>query len=238
MRAILALGAAASLWFGSQPVGAASLRVSPTAIEMVAPGRAAILRLRNDADNPIHVQLRVFRWAQRAGVETLEPATDIVASPPTTKLNSGVDYVVRLIRTGNKPLRSEESFRVLVDEIPLRSARRAGTVNMVIRHSIPIFVRPTEVEPPKLSWNVGTVGSSLLLTGQNSGQTRLKIHDLQLVQGSRTVADLKGLVGYVLGGSTMTFKIGAPAKLASGPVRLRAKSSNGPIETVVHVQGR
>lgn len=239
MRFILSVaGAIALLWAGLQSAGASSLRVSPTAIDMVAPSRTAVLRLRNDSSHPVHVQLRLFRWSQHGGVEKLEPTTDVVASPPTSKLDPGVDYVVRVVYVSKKPLRAEESFRVLVDEVPLRSARRAGTVNLVIRHSIPIFIRDANVKPPTVDWSIGVSGTSLLLAARNAGEGRLKLFDLHLSQGGRKIAARTGLLGYVLGGSEMTFKLDHSAKVAQGPIRLQARTNSGPIDTTASIKGK
>jgi fimbrial chaperone protein len=233
-----AAGALALLWINVQTVGAASLRVSPTSIDMVEPNRAAVLRLRNEATYPVHAQIRLFRWSQHDGVERLEPTTDVVASPPTTKLDPGIEYVVRVIHASKKPIRPEESFRILVDEIPVRSSRRPGTVNLVIRHSIPIFVRKADARPPKVDWSAGVSRGSLVLTARNSGEGRLKIHDLQLSQAGRRIAGRTGLLGYVLGGSVMTFELDVAGKIAPSPIRVQSRSDSGPIDASASIQGR
>jgi fimbrial chaperone protein len=233
-----AASALALLWIDVQTVGAASLRVSPTSIDMVEPNRAAILRLRNEAAHPIHAQIRLFRWSQRDGVERLEPTTDVVASPPTTKLDPGIEYVVRVIHASKKPIRPEESFRILVDEIPVRSSRRPGTVNLVIRHSISIFVRKADAQPPRVEWSAGLSRGSLVLTVRNSGDARLRIHDLQLSQAGRRIAGRTGLLGYVLGGSVMTFELDIAGKIGSSPIRIQSRSDSGAIDAFASIQGR
>jgi fimbrial chaperone protein len=127
---------------------------------------------------------------------------------------------------------------VLVDEIPVRSARRAGTVNLVIRHSIPIFIRGADIQPPKVTWSTGLSGSSIVLTARNAGQSRLKIYDAQLSQAGRKIAMHSGLLGYVLGGSVMTFKLDRARKVGGGPIRVQARSDNGPIDTTASIQSR
>ena len=66
---------------------AASLQVTPVMIEVAAPGAATTVKLRNDGATPLNAQIRVFRWSQVNGEDKLEPTTDVVASPPLTKLS-------------------------------------------------------------------------------------------------------------------------------------------------------
>jgi P pilus assembly chaperone PapD len=97
---------------------AAQLRVEPVSLELGAPAAAGILTLRNDDDVEVTAQTRVFRWSQSAGKETLEPTTDVVASPPTVTLSPHADYVVRVVRVTKQPVQGEENYRVFVDQIP------------------------------------------------------------------------------------------------------------------------
>ena len=85
----IVLAAIAALWGMPGPSFAAQLRVQPVLLELDAPAAAATLTLRNDEDAEIAVQTRVFIWRQSGGAETLEPTTDVVASPPTVKLAPG-----------------------------------------------------------------------------------------------------------------------------------------------------
>ena len=109
--------AAALLWLG-EASEAASLRVAPTTISLVAPDAASVLSLRNDDKRPINVQIRVFRWTQVDGVDRLEPARDVVASPPAARLAGGAATTVRIVRVSKAPVSGEESYRLLVDELP------------------------------------------------------------------------------------------------------------------------
>ena len=51
-------------WFAASGASAASLQVAPVLLEVVAPGAAATITLRNNGAKPIATQVRVFRWIQ------------------------------------------------------------------------------------------------------------------------------------------------------------------------------
>lgn len=214
---------------------ASSVSISPTRLEMTAPQAADVITLRNVDKNPVNVQIRVFRWSQVGGVERLEPTADVVASPPATRVAAGSEYLVRVVRVSKAPVAAEESYRVLVDEIPDPARMKAGTVSFNVRFSLPVFVKSPEATAPKIAWNLKRSDGGLVLSAVNSGDTRLKLSDVQLVQGGRNIADRKGLVGYVLGRGTMQFPIGNVKGLSSAPVALKAKSDAGALEANVSV---
>ncbi len=45
-------------------------------------------------------------------------------------------------------MRAEESYRVLVDELPDPSRKKAGTVALVLRYSVPVFFRNPDAKAP------------------------------------------------------------------------------------------
>ncbi|MBY8917085.1 molecular chaperone [Nitratireductor rhodophyticola] len=221
---------------GLSPSSAASLRVAPTTVDMIAPDSAAVLNLRNEANRPINVQVRVYRWTQEGGVDRLQPTRDVVASPPATQLPAGADYVLRIVRVARRPVQGEESYRVVVDELPDRARQRAGTVSLVVRHSIPVFFRSENAGAPQVAWSVSRSGATLMLVARNNGAGRLRLSDVRISQGARRIGRRDGLVGYVLGGATMQWPIGSAGSVGGGPAALRAQSHLGPVEATVPVR--
>jgi len=217
---------------------AASLRVAPTNLDLIAPDNAATLSLRNEDKRPINVQVRVFRWVQIEGTERLEPTTDVAASPPLTTVAANAEYVVRVVCTSKTPPKAEESYRVVVDELPSPERRQPGVVNLVLRYSIPVFFRSPEAAPPQVSWTVQSKGSALVLTAKNTGQRRLRIANLQLNAGASRIASRDGLLGYVLGGAAMQWTLPASRNnaIAGRAFTLSAQGDSGPINAPVVAQ--
>ena len=109
---------AACLLISAGTAEASSLSVSPTSIDVLAPQQAAALALRNGGDKPLNAQVRVFRWRQPGGEDVLEPAKAVVASPAIIEIKPGADYTIRIVRTSREPVKGEENYRVVVDELP------------------------------------------------------------------------------------------------------------------------
>ncbi|WP_187435744.1 fimbrial biogenesis chaperone [Bradyrhizobium hipponense] len=226
----------ACLW--AAPVEAASLRVAPTTLDLPAPDSAATLNLRNEDNRPINVQMRVFRWTQSGSADRLESTADVVASPPSQTLAPNADYVVRVVRVGKQPVVDEESYRVVIDELPDPARRRPGVVNLALRYSVPVFFRAPDVRQAQVSWTIGRSGNALAVTARNTGQQRLKIADLKVTDGAGQSVPLgKGLVGYVLGNATMQWSFPAHGTNLSGrAVTLSAQSDAGQINATAAVQ--
>jgi fimbrial chaperone protein len=220
---------------------ASQLRVEPILLELNAPAAAGTLILRNDEDADIIVQTRVFRWSQVDGQEILVPTTDVVASPPQVRLASYANYTVRIVRTSKQPVQGEESYRIVVDQLPRTEHQTQVSVRFLLRQLIPVFFRAPQLTPAKVSWSLTREHDTIVATASNAGDERLRIASLSLRDGGGSnVGFGNGLVGYVLGRSSMSFVVTkVPPKFgAAGPVRIDAVSNVGPISAAAPLQLR
>lgn len=223
---------AALVGWSVMPASAVSLQVQPALVDVAAPGQAATLTLRNPGTTPINVQLRVFRWSQANGTEKLEPTSDVVASPPATTLQPNTDYVVRVVRVDQRPVTGEESYRLLVDQLPDASQGKANTVKLLVRYSLPVFFTGEGRTEPAVSWSIRKRGNRIAVVAHNKGSGRLRISSLSVRDShGKTVSFGDGLVGYVLGRSTMEWV--APKRVSgfatSGSVVISGKGNEHPI---------
>jgi len=187
---------------------AASLRVSPILIDAGAQANTSIT-LSNRESRPLNAQVRVFRWSQKDGQEDLVPTSDVIASPPIISVGPHEDYVIRLQRTtGEEPV-NEESYRVVVDELPNPDRQRNGTVAVVLRYVVPAFFFSPDSTQPRLKWSLGQRNGHTVIVAENSGDKRMQLVNLSIKAGSKTVILEKGLAGYVLGHSRKEWALGA-----------------------------
>jgi fimbrial chaperone protein len=231
--------AALPCWIGVAV--AAQLRVEPVLLEMNAPAAAGTLALRNDEDSEVTVQTRVLRWSQNAGKEALEPTTEVVASPPAVTLAPGADYIVRVVRVSKQPVIREESYRIIVDQLPRMRRQQTRAVDLLIRQSIPVFFRERELKLPAVSWSISSDAGKLIVVASNSGDVRLRIASLRLKDSSgATISFGNGLVGYVLGQSSMSWVAPSNPRAfgSTGPVSITAETDKGPTHAVVQSPAR
>jgi len=223
------------------PAYAASIGVSPTLIAVNAGESVSGLRISNgDLDKSVSVQLRIVRWQQDASGDVYTPTESVAISPPFTHIEPGSENLVRIVRTTPLPLAGEESYRLLVDELPESGAQQAGTISLMVRHSVPVFFSSTNATPAQPQWQIGRAQQNgtdgWRVTVINHGDKRLRLANLDIRDHHGTlVAQHSGLLGYVLGHSRMSFFVARMDTSANVEVattlRLSVKSEYRAIDT-------
>jgi fimbrial chaperone protein len=207
--------------------GAGSLFVRPTTV-VFGPGEsAATVTVTNNGSAPMTAQLRLFAWDQQQNQDKLEQTGAVVASPPMLEIPAGSSQTIRLVRVQSAPATAQENYRLIVDEIPDRAIREAGTgVVVQLRYSVPVFVMPKPKQSANATVNASINGSSLVLDVANRGQAHAQISNVRLTYADGSTATVgAGLVGYVLPDKQRQWKLDLPAGPTSGvsPTRVRAQ---------------
>ncbi len=215
-------------------VEAAQIHVRPVTVQVMAPNAASRLTLKNLGHDAITAQVRVFRWIQKNGRDQLLPTREVVASPPLLRLRPGRENVVRIVRTTKRAVRGEESYRLIVDEIPDRRKVKNGVV-FAVRYSIPVFFSARNATPPRISWEAQRKGRRIVIRARNQGDRNARLSDMTISTGTGgVIARLKGLAGYVLGRSTKAWIVSA--RKVSGTLVIRGKRQNEPFTAKVRVR--
>ena len=239
---VIKIALTATLLLGASNLASAgSLQVEPVLVDVTAPGAASTVTLRNEGAAPINAQIRVFRWSLVDGQEKLEPTDDVVASPPSVTLTSKGQYIARIVRVSKRPVTGEESYRLLVDQLPDLSQQKNGAVNLLVRYSIPVFFGAPDKKSPTVAWSLAVKGDKVVLTARNNGDRRLRISALSLRDANgRSISFGNGLAGYALGQSTKSWTAPGSARgfATNGSASISAQSDNGPIQAVASVTGR
>lgn len=221
-RAGAALAVVAAAWSNSLP--AAVLQLAPIPVEIKAPQTAAVLSLGNRSSKDVALQTRVFRWTQEQGEDRLVPTTDVVVSPPIATVPGGQTLIVRAVRVTKQPPTAEETYRVLVDELPPEKRKAKGrSLQILMRYSVPLFISPEDAEAaePRLTWRLHRVADgSVRLAASNPGQRRVRLSNLQVRSSAGDAAMLAPgaeLNGYVLSGRSMHWTIKPPKDFPTPP---------------------
>jgi fimbrial chaperone protein len=236
MRSTVTALFAAAVAFAALPAGAGSLQVEPVLVDITAPGAASTVTLRNEGTTPIDAQIRVYKWSIVNGKEHLAPTNDVVASPPSVTLTPKGQYVARIVRTSKQPVVGEESYRLLVDQLPDLSQQRNGAVNLMVRYSIPVFFGASNKKNPTVAWSVATQGDKVTLTAHNSGDRRLRISALSLRDSNgKSLSFGNGLAGYALGQSAVSWTVPRHGFSPNGSISVVAQSDGGPIQAAASI---
>lgn len=233
---IFGLFAATTLVAAPAVAVATSLQVTPINIEVPAPGAASAITLNNPGTENINAQIRVFKWMQVNGLDELVATKDVVASPPAIKLQPGKKSVIRIVRLSKTPAAAEETYRLVVDEVPKPPKPGQAGVGFTVRHSIPVFFSKPGSDTD-LTWKASVRGGAIKLQADNAGGRRVRISGLKVVNGAgKTIKFGEGLAGYVLGQSSKYWILKGSKSVAAGAtIRIIAQGDNGPIEATAKV---
>jgi fimbrial chaperone protein len=213
------------------PACAASLQVSPVTLEIPPSGSTATVNLKNDGERPLSAQVRVVRWRQVEGQDDYEPTDAVVASPPLAEIAGNQTYTVRIVRADASAVAEEESYRLIVDELPTAASAGTRSVTLQLRYSIPVFFQAPDAGAPKLVWSFKKNNGRIVVTLRNDGGRHVRVSALKLKDRSgATVSFGAGLMGYALPHSEVQWT-SPPAKgLVGDTVAVNAMSDQGPID--------
>jgi fimbrial chaperone protein len=202
------LGVAAGLVvFGAAK--ASTLQVDPVSVRLTPQTRSAVMRLRNDGAEAVHVQVRAFRWQQQDGEDRLSATDALRVSPPIQAIPPGGEQIVRVLLAENLAPQAEETFRLIVDELPGAPASN-GRVRMLIRYSVPVTVRPDNLAPASLHFRLERGAGAPVLEARNSGGQSAQLSALRLTASSGNLIEVSsGLLGYVLPGQIKRWELAA-----------------------------
>jgi fimbrial chaperone protein len=226
IAAIFLLSAAATA-FGQ------ALSVAPVNISLEPNQKSAILSLTNRSESDMSIQIRVFAWNQTDNLDQLTETNAVIVSPPLATIAPGSNQVIRLLLR-HPAIGREDTYRILADQIP--SAGKAGTVQIVLRLSIPVFAEPEGKTAPHLQFHLESDGQKVFLVGVNDGTRHDALRETELTTSDgRKLKTDPGVLPYILAGVTRRWPIvaeGVPLKTGEA-LRLKAKRDSGSIDQEV-----
>jgi fimbrial chaperone protein len=207
---------------------ASGLQVAPILLEFADGETTQVLHVANSGEQPLRAQVRVFAWTQADGGERLRPDRDLAASPPLMELAPGQEQLVRIIRLRPQTPQREQAYRLFVDELPSPAGAGRPSVQLLLRHSLPVFVLPPGAKPASerrgrtdasmLAAEARAAGDGVVLSVRNAGERRVRLSQVVFEGTDGQQATLvPGLLGYVLAGQRMQWALQlAPKQLARG----------------------
>jgi fimbrial chaperone protein len=235
MKNIAAAVVAALVSAPVMPAGASSLEMMPVMVNVSAPAATSTITLQNVGADPINAQVRVFKWSQINGKDQLTPTRDVVASPPAVKIGMGKNSVIRIVRLAKTPVAGEETYRLVVDEVPKAPKQGKTGVGISLRYSVPVFFSSNDAVAD-LHWTATASGGQMRIAASNAGARHVRIADLQYAVGGKLVTVAAGLSGYVLGNGQRSWVVkGSKIAAPGSKIEIIAKGDNGPVDATVQV---
>ena len=191
------------------PAGAASFGLSPLGLAIGAQELSGSVVVTNNGSDEIVIQARPYAWSQ-SGTESRADTRDLILNPPIFKLAAGEQQLVRVASRAVPLAETERAYRVVFSEVPLPATNPQPGFRITVAMDIPVYIDPLKPANASVTWRVER--SSLI--GENAGGRRLRLRNVQLMDGERVVHTLPGLV--VLAHSRLDMELPVTASQARG----------------------
>lgn len=123
-----------------QPVYAVTLM--PLTLVMEQNKTVVSLHVRNDEAQAKIFEVQAFNWTQDGGDDVLEPASDLIVTPPIVKLAPGEEKIIRIgVMRKDASRAQEKAYRLLLRDItPIEV--EAGELHLRMQYLLPLFMSP------------------------------------------------------------------------------------------------
>ena len=206
---------------------AGQFSVNPVRVDLSPDSAIAALKVTNQGDQPVTLQIKTLFWSQENGQDTVVPSRDILASPPIFNLPAGAEQVVRVGLRINPAKGREHAYRVLFEEVlPPATADFRG-LRIALNISIPVFVTSGEELKAAPQWRVARTSSGVEVHVSNQGKAHYRASQIALISPSgKRLAGLEGNF-YVLPGLTRSWPVKLPTPPQPGTYRLDFETDSG-----------
>lgn len=217
------------------PAVAAEFTVTPVRIFMTPRDRAIAVTVTNDSAEEIVMQADLYSWKQKAdGTDDLALTEDLVLSPPILKVPGKSRQVVRLARLTPPPQTDEQTYRLVIREVPEARAQAGNQlgVQLSLAFSLPVFITPPGAKR-QLACDMARSGpETISVTCANNGKAYAQIRAIELLKPSGDRLASRETGGYILPGIRRTFDLKAPARVPGGPLKAQIGLDDGTVQAV------
>jgi fimbrial chaperone protein len=161
---------------------AGGFSVAPLGAELGAKTKAASFTVTNAGKEPLSFQVAVRKWIQDGtGNDVYEDTTkDLVVFPRQFEVPAGGKRIVRVGIEGAPPA-AEAAYRVFIEELPpaaSASQGRKGTVAVVGRFALPVFIVPAGAKSKLSIESAAAKGGTYSVKVSNAGASRVRLASL------------------------------------------------------------
>jgi fimbrial chaperone protein len=203
---------------------AANLSVYPLRVEFTGGKTGDALNLRNAGSEPILVQASVVKWSQKDGADQFEPTKEVLVAPALVEIPAGDTQVVRLALRRTADASAEQTYRLLLREVPRPVSANGPRLQIVVNISLPVFV-PATSAASTFSFESSTEGGNTLVL-RNAGSSHIQFKELDVSDASGKTVNYNTMF-YMLGQQTRKLELPATTKLGTGPWQIKAKTDRG-----------
>lgn len=226
----LVLAASGSAWCGS-------FTVNPVRIQVSSSRPNAIVLITNRDDQPLRLQAQVVAWKPDGEKDVYADSDDIVLNPPIATVEPHQTQFIRLGLRHQVEGSEEQSYRLIVEEVPPPPQPGFRGVQTIFKVSIPIFAGPKSTTAPQLHWEAArTSDAHLRLTAVNRGSAHVQIKSLEVTGADSPEGYLKGsMLVYVLPTQQREWLIDDKRAMTTRRIKILAVTDAGVLHEIVEI---
>jgi len=214
------------------PAGAAQFTITPVRIFMTTKDRAVAVTVTNDSDEEVVMQADLYAWKQRPdGSDDLQLTEDLILTPPILKLAPRARQVVRLARLSPPPGDAQQTYRLVMREVPEARASNQLQLQVALAFSLPVFITPPGVKR-ELQCGLERAAPDLVrAVCSNGGNAYAQIRALEVFDARGTKVAARDAGGYLLPSVRRSFELpAAGGRIPAGKVKLQVALDDGSLQ--------
>ena len=214
--------------------------VTPVRIQISTSRPNAVMQIVNRDDQPVTVQAHVVAWNTDGQNDVYADSNEIMLNPPIAVIPAHQSQLIRLGLRHPTEGTQEQSYRLILEEVPPPARPDFRGIQTLLRLSIPIFAVPKTKISPQITWRaVKTDDSQLRLIAVNQGTAHVQIKSLEVRSGESSDDFLKGTPpAYLLPSQQRQWMISAQSARTATQVRITAVTDAGTSHEVIEITAR
>jgi fimbrial chaperone protein len=205
------------LFFLPLSADASEWRVSPIRLDLHEEARSGLIRVINDSNEKIHVQVKAMECVQDSeGKDRYVETSDIIYFPRIMILEKGEEKGLRAGSKGFPDVR-EKTYRLFIEEIPTSNAVKGIGVAIALRFGVPVFVSPQKTKKAQGAVEKIEMRDGLLkFVVKNTGNVQFRMDSIQIRGLNQDKKEIysKDIVGwYLLNGASRPYHAEVPLEI-------------------------
>ena len=194
---------------------AGSFRISPVRIQFDDGTRTTSVRITNDGNERVTIQLNVREWSQDdKGTDVYKKTEDIVFFPRIVTIEKSEERIIRIGYQGQERAATEKTYRLFLEELPVGEPGETA-LKFALNIVVPIYVNPLkEMKKPSIE-KIQFSSGHLSVKVKNSGNVHFLIGKVTAVGLDNLGKEVfRGSVNgrSVLAGASKTLEVEIPEK--------------------------
>ncbi len=187
------------------------------------------MTITNGSEADLVMQADIFVWKQKPGGEDeLVLTEDLLLAPPIIKLAKKSRQVVRLARLISIKSDQQQTYRMIVREIPEAQPPSDNMqLQVALAFSMPVFITPPGAKSNMTCGLERASANSVNATCENTGSAYAQPISFQLNGAAGKTLASRTTGGYILPGINRKFSLTSDQTIPAGKATLTAKMDDG-----------